>query len=310
MVKLDIVSGFLGAGKTTLIQILLKHFMDKGQKTVYVVNEFGQAGIDGTLMQGKDFDVFELANGCICCTLKNEFVLVLKDIVEKIKPDRIIFEPSGIFVFSEFFSFMENDFFRGACEIEHCISVVDTVTFPKVFRTASYFIENQTRHSNLVILSKTQMEKAAVDETICDIRNISQDVPIVNIPWSDFTPEMLDEIMEVRPLPRATKAEFTLKRNAPSIKSAVAVKKSKHSNYETISFDVEPFETEEAMKEFVNKITEKTFGDVLRGKGFVQVGDDTYLVNVVDTESEITKHKYSADPRFTIIGTNLSLQDT
>ncbi len=310
MVNIDIVSGFLGAGKTTFIQTMLKHYMDKGQRTVYVVNEFGQQGIDGLLMENEQCAVYELTNGCICCSLRTEFVEVLKDIIEKVKPDRIVFEPSGVFVFSDFFAFLKGDAFKDRCKVDHCICIVDAVTFPKLYRGASYFMENQIRNAGLVILSKVQMPGAAVEETLCDIKNINPQIGIVNMPWDAFSTQVLDDILDVTPY---QPAELTLsgrRRLGSCVGKAYTAKKNIHTAYETLSMEVAPFEDMDVLQAFVGEIVGGSYGDVIRGKGFANLPEGTFLVNIVANTVDITPYAYTMDGVFTLIGTGLNPRNT
>ncbi len=307
MIKIDIISGFLGAGKTTFIKMMLKHYMNKGEKCVYVVNEFGQQGIDGILMENENCSVYELANGCICCSLRTDFVVVLKDIVEQIKPDRIIFEPSGVFVFADFFSFLNQQTFAGKCEIGHRISIVDAVTFPKIYRSASYFIQNQTRNSSLVILSKTQMENANTEETICDIKNINPNIAVVNVNWDELNDEAFEEIL--KPVPFVPVKINLRDSDNKVIRKITGAKKERHAKYETLSFDADKFNCFDDAEDFTKSIINKKYGDVIRGKGFVNIAGDTYLINIVGDTYDITQHKYDEESLFTIIGTELKKGD-
>ena len=308
MVNLDIVSGFLGSGKTTFIQQLLKHFMDKGEKTVYVVNEFGEVGVDSLIMKNEGCEVFELANGCICCTLKADFALILKDLLDNVNPDRIVFEPSGVFVFADFFSFLRGDWIRERCHVSHVVTIVDAVTFSEAYSSMSHIMEDQIRNAGTVIVSKTQLPNARTEETVCDVRNISQNVNIISMDWNSFTPELLDKALEAWPV-REHKHNVDLSDECccTSAKSVVLNKAAEHMEFETASLKLEPFGTYDELVAFTRKIREGRFGGVLRGKGFMRHGGETYLVNIVGGECDIVPYTNNPGSSFTIIGTGLSI---
>lgn len=115
MTKLDVVSDFLGAGKTTLIKKMLAVCAENGESVVLVENEFGEIGIDGPALRMAGVEVYEISKGCVCCSLKGDFTAILKDILSSLKLDRIIFEPSGIFVLDEIFDIMNNPDISRSC---------------------------------------------------------------------------------------------------------------------------------------------------------------------------------------------------
>ncbi|HBC94144.1 MAG TPA: hypothetical protein DCZ10_14915 [Pelotomaculum sp.] len=127
MIKVDVVSGFLGAGKTTLIKLLLKAY--ENERVVLVENEFGEIGIDGELVERDGFDVFEISNGCICCIMKKDFVQVLARVIEEFKLERIIIEPTGISILSEIIDILRRPEFASQCLINSLLTVVDSVNY-------------------------------------------------------------------------------------------------------------------------------------------------------------------------------------
>ncbi len=125
-VKIDIISGFLGAGKTTLIKKLIE---DKSEKTVIIENEFGSVGIDGKLLKQSGISVKEINSGCICCSLAGDFNATLKDVIKEYQPDRIIIEPSGVGKLSDIIASCQNILLRYNGELGICVTVVDVTKY-------------------------------------------------------------------------------------------------------------------------------------------------------------------------------------
>ena len=105
MIELDVISGFLGAGKTTLSNILLARYLKAGERAVYIVNEFGETDTDAGLLRSEGFTAVTLPNGCICCTLRTEMVLALRGVINTFAPTKIVFETSGIFIYDRFYPY-------------------------------------------------------------------------------------------------------------------------------------------------------------------------------------------------------------
>jgi len=174
MTKLDVVSGFLGAGKTTLIKKLLSVCAEDGERVVLIENEFGEVGIDGPALRMAGVEVYEISQGCVCCSLKGDFTAALKDILISLKPDRIIFEPSGIFVLDEIFDIMNNPDIAKSCLLNTVITVVDAENYLLQNERYNCFFENQIERANVLILSKSQLVNAS------SLQNITKDLAGLN----------------------------------------------------------------------------------------------------------------------------------
>lgn len=197
MVKIDIISGFLGAGKTTFIKHLLTHFRKTGEKIVLLENEFGQVGIDGDLLKLDGFEVYEIAQGCICCTMKNDFIYTLNEILTKINPDRIIFEPSGIFIPDEVFSIVNSPEFSDKCYINTLFSIVDAQNYLKQKRKYTEFFQKQISYADVVVFSKVQnVSPDVVHEVEVEIRKINNTAPYITTIWNELDFDYIELLLD------------------------------------------------------------------------------------------------------------------
>jgi len=191
MTKIDIISGFLGAGKTTLIKKLITEAF-AGQKVVLLENEYGQVGIDGGFMKGAGIEVTELNSGCICCTLAGDFHDALDEIVDRFDPERIIIEPSGVGKLSEILNVVTEFCAGGKAEIAGSATVVDVSKCKMYLKNFGEFYEDQLKSAASVIMSRTQSAKPAkIEEAISLIRGQNADCPIVTTPWDDLNGEKI-----------------------------------------------------------------------------------------------------------------------
>jgi len=154
MIKVDIISGFLGAGKTTLIRKLLKAHED--EKVVLIENEIGEIGIDGEIVERDGFQVLELSTGCICCSMKVDFFNTITKVIEDIKPERIIIEPTGIGLLSEIIDIVNRPDFKDRSYINSLITVVDSMNYLDQLDVFGEFFQDQIRNASILALSKTQ----------------------------------------------------------------------------------------------------------------------------------------------------------
>ena len=158
MAKIDIISGFLGAGKTTLIKKLMADAFE-GEKLVLIENEFGEIGIDGGFLRESGVEITEMNSGCICCSLVGDFGEALKEVLEKYSPDRVIIEPSGVGKLSDVAKAIEDVKEVADIEISAKIAVVDGKKAKTYLKNFGEFFENQVEHATTIVVSRTQMMK-------------------------------------------------------------------------------------------------------------------------------------------------------
>ena len=156
MTKIDIVSGFLGAGKTTLIQKLLKEAL-AGSQVVLIENEFGEIGIDGGFLKDSGIEIKEMNSGCICCSLVGDFGTSLKEVLSTYHPERILIEPSGVGKLSDVMKAVQNAGLGTDVELNSAVAVVDATKCKAYIRNFGEFFINQIEHAGTIILSRTDI---------------------------------------------------------------------------------------------------------------------------------------------------------
>ena len=195
MTKIDIFSGFLGAGKTTLIKKLIKEAYS-GEKLVLIENEFGQIGIDGGFMQDAGIEVREMNSGCICCSLVGDFGKALEKVLTEYKPDRILIEPSGVGKLSDIIRAVQNVAPHGAV-LNGFTTVVDVNKCKMYMKNFGEFFNDQIEHAGCIVLSRTQdASDEKIAEAVALIREHNPEAVIVTTPWEELSGETILSAME------------------------------------------------------------------------------------------------------------------
>ena len=195
MTKVDIYSGFLGAGKTTLIKKLISEGY-KGQKLVLIENEFGEIGIDGGFLQDAGINITEMNSGCICCSLVGDFGKALEKVIAEYHPDRIIIEPSGVGKLSDVIGAV-NKVTGDEVTLGYTVAVVDAGKVKVYMKNFGEFYNNQIETASTIILSRTDsINQFKLDTAVEMLREHNQVASIVTTPWNDLTGAQLIEAME------------------------------------------------------------------------------------------------------------------
>ena len=196
MTKIDIISGFLGAGKTTLIKKLLSDAY-KGEQVVLIENEFGEIGIDGGFLKEAGIEIREMNSGCICCSLVGDFGKSLHEVVDTYHPDRILIEPSGVGKLSDVIKAVQDVQGEIDAELNSFTTVVD-VTKCKIYRkNFGEFFSNQIEYAGAVILSRTDKAKPEkIQESVTLLRELNEKAPIITTPIEQLPGEKILETME------------------------------------------------------------------------------------------------------------------
>ena len=196
MTKVDIISGFLGAGKTTLIKKLLLEAL-KGQQVVLIENEFGEIGVDGGFLKDAGIEIREMNSGCICCSLVGDFGTALKDVIDKYHPDRIIIEPSGVGKLSDVIKAVKDLHIENEIELNSASTVVDSLKAKVYMKNFGEFFNNQIEHAGTVILSRTQNQtEEKLDAVIKMMRELNPNAHIITTPWDDLDGAQILSAME------------------------------------------------------------------------------------------------------------------
>ncbi len=194
MTKITIFSGFLGAGKTTLIKKLIRDAY-AGEKLVLIENEFGEIGIDGGFMQDAGIEVTEMNSGCICCSLVGDFGKALQKVLDEYAPDRILIEPSGVGKLSDVIRAVQD--LHAQVELAGFVTVADAGKVKVYMKNFGEFYDNQIQHASAIILSRTDtVTGEKLDKAVALIREKNPAAPIVTTPWDQLSGAQLLDAME------------------------------------------------------------------------------------------------------------------
>jgi len=291
MVQIDIVSGFLGAGKTTFSNMLLKRYMDSGLRPVYIVNEFGQTGLDAEIIQADGFQAIELDGGCICCTLQYDIATSMKQVMEAFSPTNIVFEPCGIFIFDNFFDILKQPGLYERCEIANIITIVDSVNFSFSKTPYGSFIYNQIKNAEAILLSKLERGVQNVEELICDVRGINPDAYITTKVWADWDAQDFELLLD---RPKGPRTEY---------------RAYQHNKFKTLTIPLDQLFTQDKIDRFLSACTSGTFGDLCRVKGVVRTETHSVLLNIAMQDVVQEKFKGMAEPSLTFVGLKLKKRE-
>ena len=197
MTTIDIFSGFLGAGKTTLIKKLIKEGY-KNQKLVLIENEFGEIGIDGGFLKDSGVQINEMNSGCICCSLVGDFTKALKQVIDEYKPDRILIEPSGVGKLSDVIRAVRDAGASGAV-LGSFTTVADVTKCKMYMKNFGEFYNDQVENACTIILSRTDnVPQDKIDAAVALLREHNKDAVIITTPWDELSGEQIVSAMENR----------------------------------------------------------------------------------------------------------------
>lgn len=196
MTKIDVFSGFLGAGKTTLIKKLIDEAF-KGEKIVLIENEFGEIGIDSGFLKDSGVSISEMNSGCICCTLVGDFAKSMKQVLEQFHPDRILIEPSGVGKLSDVIDAISGVIVPGEVEIDSSVTVVDVKKCSMYMKNFGEFYNNQVQFAKTIILSRSQnVSDEKLDAVTATLKEMNPNAVIITTPWDQITGEQIKAAME------------------------------------------------------------------------------------------------------------------
>jgi len=293
MIKIDVVSGFLGSGKTTLIKSLLKAY--ENEKVVLIENEFGDIGIDGDIIEREGFQVFEISSGCICCIMKKDFLMVLGRIIKEFNPDRIIVEPTGISILSEIIDILNDPEVSEKCSINSLITVIDSINYLQQCDAFGEFFEDQITNAETLILSKSQfIQQEKVEEIIESLKALNKEAKIITSNWSDLSSNEIKELVK-----QNIRIDFKELFRAEVIPC-------KENKFKAIGIETSKKFTEEELKVILKELSNPIYGEVLRGKGFLK-GIDSFLeFSYTNGQYIIDENKQRCSGKLCLIGENLN----
>ena len=195
MTQIDIISGFLGAGKTTFIQKLLQEAL-KGENVVLIENEFGEIGIDSGFLRNSGIEIREMNQGCICCSLVGDFETSLKEVIETYKPDRILIEPSGVGKLSDILSAVKTVSANLPVQLDGAVTVVDSSKAKLYNKNFGEFFDDQIRFATSIVLSRTDIAKEEkVEEAVQIVRALNPKANLITTSIQELSGEKLLEII-------------------------------------------------------------------------------------------------------------------
>ena len=320
MAKIDIISGFLGAGKTTLIKKLVGEAF-KGEKLVLIENEFGEIGIDGGFLKDSGVEVTEMNSGCICCSLVGDFGTALQEVVEKFSPDRIIIEPSGVGKLSDVIKAVIDVKDKADIELNSTTAVVDGMKTKMYMKNFGEFFNNQVESAGTIVISRTQkLPEAKLNETVELLREHNEKAAIITTPWDELTGEqllsaiekkgsMVDELFTEEELKVHGHEHHHHEEGEECCHGHHHEHGHHHADDVFTSWGVEtPHKfTEDMIKEALGKLSDsEEFGIILRAKGIVQGADGQWIhFDLVPGEYEVRNGAADYTGRICVIGTDL-----
>ena len=313
MTKVDIISGFLGAGKTTFIKRLVTDVF-QGEKIVLIENEFGEIGIDGGFLKDAGIEITEMNSGCICCTLVGDFSEALKKVVDQYHPDRIIIEPSGVGKLSDVAGAVRNVEEHCGIELNSCITVADGKKVKIYLKNFGEFYSNQIEHAATIVLSRTQsMTDSKLKEAVALIREENPDAAIITTPWDQLDGEVVRNAVEQTSKPTDFLNEACLHHDHEDC----GCHEHHHHDHEGHHHaddvftswgteTVEKYDRSE-IEQFLDSLAdEETYGTILRAKGIVEGTDGSWMeFDYVPGEYEIRDTKADYTGKICVIGTDI-----
>lgn len=320
MTKINIISGFLGAGKTTLIQKLLREVFQK-EKILLIENEFGEIGIDGGLLKGTGIEIREMNSGCICCSLKGEFRKALEEVLKKYSPDRILIEPSGVGKLSDVIKAVQEMKGKQSVILESSLTVADVMKFGLYQKNFGEFFNDQVRNADTILLSRTdKADRAKIIECREEIRKVNPKASVITTPLEKLKGLQILEVMEGKAEDTGGKKKEVFHekgghekslhhRNAPRVRSC----ESHHHSDELFSSwskETAKVFTKQELDQILKKLDEDTVnGMVLRAKGSVEsIKGEWIYFNMVPGEWKIIKGEPQYTGKVCVIGTSLDTE--
>lgn len=315
--KIDIISGFLGAGKTTLIKKLLEENLHS-ENIVIIENEFGEIGIDGSLLKKLNVEVKEITSGCICCTLVGEFGKAIEEIITKYNPDRIVIEPSGVGKLSDIIKACDTPKLKHLITINMIITVVDVLKYDLYITNFGEFFENQIKNAKTIILSRIEIsDRRNLDSVVNSIQKLNNKCNIITTDLKSINANLIINVAEQSDsvsLETQIKSAKNFSINGHTCDKGHKGGDSRFHNHDADEvFEVWGAETPNIFKkEGLDKIlstmaNDITYGFILRGKGIVQSDNNLWLqFDYVPGEFEVKNISPDYTGRLCVIGKNLN----
>lgn len=302
---LFIISGFLGAGKTTLIEKLITEDF-QNEKVVIIENDFGETNVDASLLRSPNIEVKELSSGCICCSLSGDFVKALLDLLKRFQPDKILIEPSGVSKLSDIIKSCSDPRIQKNAAIKSNITVVDAKRCKKHLENFGEFFEDQIINANVVLLSHTDNSSLMMNDANTLIKSLNEKSIILSKPWNQLSP--LEILCPDAPLLRAIHSDMhKLHKSEDKVcdhNNGCSCHHSAREVFETVTIRTHHRFSASDLKNRVKKMEHNENGIIIRAKGIVP-GIDGYInLQYVPGDIVLTQTSLSGND-VCIIGKNL-----
>lgn len=320
MTKIDIISGFLGAGKTTLIKKLLKEAL-AGAKVVLIENEFGEIGVDGGFLNEAGIEIKEMNSGCICCSLVGDFGASLQEVLKTYEPERILIEPSGVGKLSDVMKAVKDVKTDAEVKLNSAVAVVDAAKCKMYLKNFGEFFINQIEHAGTILLSRTDnISMQKLEQCIALIREHNPQAAIITTPWAQLDGrDILDTIegaknMEEELMKEVTEHEEHCHHDHHHGDGCGCGHDHGHEGHHHAdevfaSWGMETpavYSSQEIRSILEALEDEKTYGLVLRAKGMVSGADDSWIYfDYVPGEIDIRTGKPEYTGKICVIGSGL-----
>ena len=305
-VKVEIFSGFLGAGKTQLIKKLIEEGYYK-ERIAIIENEFGEVSIDGAILKRTNTLVKEINAGCICCQVTGDFKESIIDVVESCNVDRLLVEPTGVAKLSDIKKVFTDKELKDIAEVEKAITVVDAEKFDLYLTNFKSFFINQIKNADIIILSRTQnVTNEEVRRLQEEISKLNHKAIIIGRQWSNTKSEELLPKMFVTKNTGEIKEKVSF-RKPNSNSGNVKVEKSDENSFESFALKIDRYVSKEELLSKFNFIKNSfEFGEIIRAKGIVNTKNGKEQFDYTLSEINMEKIAYRGEAVISFIGTNLN----
>ena len=305
MTKIDIISGFLGAGKTTFIKKMIEESF-KGEQIVLIENEFGEVGIDGGFLKDAGIEITEMNSGCICCSLVGDFAKNLHEVINKFHPDRILIEPSGVGKLSDVMKSVIDIEESEGVKLNALVTVVNAVKASKQMKAFGEFFNNQIEYATTVILSRSQnATPEQLEFCVKQIQQLNPKAAIITTDWKAISGEQILKVIEGQ-----DNLEMKVLAEAHHAQDAAEHEHEHHHHHHAdevftswgkeTPHKFERSQIEEILKKFVEDDT------ILRAKGMVESTDGSWIYfDMVPGEYELRDGEPDYTGRLVVIGTEI-----
>lgn len=320
MTKVDIISGFLGAGKTTFIKLLIENVF-AGEKLVLIENEFGEIGIDGGFLKDAGIEITEMNSGCICCTLVGDFSRALQKVIEEYHPDRVLIEPSGVGKLSDVARAVERVKKEAEIEIDGRITIVDGKKAKIYLENFGEFYRDQVAYADTIVMSRTQlMEAHKIEECVKVLREENKEAAIISTPWDKLSREAIEHALSSDSQLEGIFEEEECPVCGHHHHHGEECHHGHHHHHEHHHAD-EVFTswgqetahkyTEEELDFLLKALSEtEGYGIILRAKGIIEMENGTWKqFDLVPQEYEVRESTADYAGRLCVIGTDLNEEE-